>query len=186
MDITLTQEEFEAMLKQASVEGARTAIKEMKKQNMFKSGMDAYQKTEYLLKNYNEIKAAIRERDEQIREIERFGTRKKSSSVTTYPGGTRSSVKDDYEKADEQIDMLRKQNEKTNMLLNRLDTILAEMTDEPYFDVIPMLYMDGKKYEVIAGELGVSTYTVSNTRKKLLNRIKIKLFVDDVIDEIMS
>lgn len=182
----ITDEELQRLIADASKEGAKAAIREMKKKDMFKNGMTAFQKTEYLLKNYKEFKNAILERNEQIKEIESLGARKKSSSITSYPGGTRSEVTDEYEKADLQIMALKEQNEKTEKLIKRIDNILEDLKNEPYFEVLSKYYFEGKKFEVIAGELCVSTGTVSIARKKFIDKIKIKLFVDDVVKEIFG
>lgn len=179
----ITEEELQEIILNASAEGAKAAIKEMKKQNMFKYGMDTYQKTEYILRNYNEFKRAIIERQEEISDIENFGIKKKSKSITSYPGGTRSEIVNDVEKADEQIRMLKNQNELTKNLINKIDSILNELKDEPYFRVIELYYFEKKKYEVIAGELAVSNATVSSARKQIIEKIRIRLFSDDLIRE---
>lgn len=182
----ITEEELQEIISNASEQGAKAAIKEMKKQNMFKHGMDTYQKTEYILRNYNEFKRAIIDRQEEISDIETYGIKKKSASITSYPGGTRSAVLDDAEKADEQIRMLQHQNELTKNLINKIDSILDELKDEPYYRVIELYYFEKKKYEVIAGELAVSISTVSSARKQIIEKIKIRLFSDNVIREIFS
>ncbi len=181
----ITEEELQEIIEKASAEGARAAVREERKQKMFRDGMDAHQKTEYILRNYKDFKRAVAEREEKITDIERYGIKKKSCSITTYPGGTRC-VTDDEQKADEQIAVLQKQNEITKRLLTKVDDILAELKDEPYFEVITMYYFDNKKYEVIAGELGISNATVSAYKKNMLNKIKIRMFSDNVIYELFS
>lgn len=182
----MTEEKLQEIIAEAADHGAKMAIDSIKKHNMMKNGMDTYQKTEYILKNYNEFKRAIVERQEEITEIETFGIRKKSSSITSYPGGTRSYIPDDAEKAEEQIIELEHQNELTRQLISKIDAILDELRDEPYFEVIEMYYFQKKKYEVIAGELVVSTSTVSTVRKQFIEKIRIRLFSDNVIKEIFG
>lgn len=181
----ITEEELNDIIQRASNEGARAAIREARRQNKYQDGMDTYKKTEYILRNYREFKRAIADREEEIANIERFGIKKKSCSITSYPGGSRH-VSDDAEKAEEQIKTLRHQNEVTKTLVSKVDSILGELKDEPYFEVITMYYMDGKKYEVIAGELGISTYSVSSVRKNLIEKIKIRLLTDEVIKELIG
>lgn len=181
----ITEEELQEIIEKASAEGARAALREVRKQKLFRDGMDAHQKTEYILRNYKDFKKAVAEREEKISDIEKYGIKKKSSSITTYPGGTRS-VTDDEQKADEQIAILQNQNEITKRLIAQVDEILAGLQNEPYFQVITMYYFEGKKYEVIGGELGISNATVSAYKKNLLNKIKIRMFSDNVIWELFS
>ena len=181
----ITEEELQELINKASAEGAKAAIKEVRKQKMFRDGMDTYQKTEYILRNYNDFKRAVAEREEKINDIVKYGVKKKSCSITSYPGGTRSMT-DDEQKADEQIAVLQQQNEVTKRLIAQVDEILAGLQDEPYYEVIPMYYFDGKKYEVIGGELGISNATVSTYKKNLVNKIKIMMFSDNVILELFS
>ena len=181
----ITEEELQEIIEKASAEGAKAAIKEVKKQKMFRDGMDTYQKTEYILRNYNDFKRAVAEREEKISDIAKYGIKKKSCSITSYPGGTRS-VTDDEQKADEQIAVLQQQNEVTKRLIAQVDNILSGLQDEPYYQVIPMYYFEGKKYEVIAGELGISNATVSTYKRNLLNKIKIMMFSDSVILELFT
>lgn len=181
----ITEEELQEIIERASAEGAKAAIKEARKQKMYREGMDTYQKTEYILRNYSAFKKAISEREEQIQDIESYGIKKKSCSVTSYPGGTRT-VADDMEKAEQQILALRQQNELTKRLISEVDDVLNELKSEPYYDVIPKYYFERKKYEVIAGEMGISIASVSIARKNLLEKIRIQIFADGVIAELLG
>lgn len=181
----ITEEELKEIIEKASTEGARAAVQEMRKQKMYREGMNTYQKTEYILKNYNDFKRAVKEREEKISDITMYGTKKKSCSVTTYPGGTRC-LSDEQDKADEQIAILEHQNDVTRKMIAQIDTVLEGMRDEMYFEIIPKYYFEGKKYEVIAGELGVSNATVSAYKKTFINKIKIMLFSDSVIAELLA
>lgn len=179
----ITEGKLREIIATASKEGARSAIKELKKQGIKR--MDTFKKTEYILKNYNEIRKAVADRKEHISEISQYGIQKKSSSITSYPGGTRKN-EDDYEKADMQIEELQQENATTIKLIEKVDSILEELSNEPYFKVIEMYYMQRKKYEVIAGELGVSVATVSAAKRNLVDKIRVRLFTDELIKEIMT
>lgn len=181
----ITEEELQEIIEKASAEGAKAAIKEMRKQKLFRDGMDTYQKTEYILRNYKDFKKAIEERNEKISDIARYGIPKKSCSITSYPGGTRT-VTDDMEKTEEQIATLQHQNEVTKRLIAQVDNILTMLQNEPHYQIIPMYYFEGKKYDVIAGELGISNATVSFYKKHFINKIKILMFSDSVIMELIS
>lgn len=183
MEITI--EELNKLLDDARLEGEISERKKNRhKKNRFKE-MDAYEKTEYILNHYKDFKKAIEERNEQITDISRYGIKKKSCSITSYQGGTRT-VSDDMDKADEQINILQNQNEITKRLIDKIDNLLSDIQDEPYFVILEMYYIEKKKLEVIAGELGISTTSVSYAKKNMIDRIKIWLFADDVTKEIMG
>lgn len=181
----IREEELEEIIEKASAEGARAAIKAIQKKKMYKEGMDTYQKTEYVLKNYNEFRRAVEERENTIADISMHGLPQKSRSFTTYPSGSRTN-QDSMDKADEEIENLQAKNMTTMRLLKTVDHVLDSIKDEPYFDVISKYYFENKKYEVIAGELAVSTATISTAKKNLVNKIKIRMFADEVIREILG
>lgn len=74
----------------------------------------------------------------------------------------------------------------TKDLLDRLDGILLDLREEPYFRVIELYYFEENKLDVVAGELGVSTATVHNAKNKIVEKISIRLFADSIIKEIIK
>lgn len=177
----ITEEELQELLNKANKEGAMTVLKELQQTKVHKD-KDAYKDSERILRGYNTYKRAIAMREEKIKDIEKYGIQKKSCSITSYPGGTRS-ITDDSEKADEQIAALKKQNEITKGFIARVDEVLTELQDDPYYQLIPMYYFEGKKYDVIAGELGIGISTVSVNKSRLVNIFKTLMFPDASIAE---
>lgn len=77
-------------------------------------------------------------------------------------------------------------NELTKKTMDKLDTILDSLKGEPYYKVIDMYYMESKKMEVIAGELGVSISTVYSVKKRLVEQISVRLYADHIMREIIE
>lgn len=74
--------------------------------------------------------------------------------------------------------------ELTKKLIGILDEELKKLEDDPYYDIIPMSYFENATYEDIAEYFDVSTRTVMRNKIRLINKLKVVLFSDDVITEI--
>lgn len=69
-------------------------------------------------------------------------------------------------------------------LVDIIDRSLDRISDNEYFEIIPMTYF--KKYgrEYIAEYFDTTVTTISRNKTKLINELKVMLFSDDVIHEI--
>lgn len=74
--------------------------------------------------------------------------------------------------------------EYTRKIVNKIDEAIEEIKDDIYFDIIPMTYFDDCSREVIAEHFNTSVKTISRNKIRLINKLKLKLFSDDVIFEI--
>lgn len=72
----------------------------------------------------------------------------------------------------------------TQKLVKRVDEALEKISDDPYADVIRMFYFEDMTREAIAAKYNCSETTISRNKTKLLNRLKVMLFSDDVIYEL--
>lgn len=127
----LTTAELKAIIDRT----AKAAVKESQKK---KYHMSEYKKTEYILRNYADLK--------------------KAAGDSTL----------------------------TRKVLDRLDVILLDLKSEPYFKAIELYYFEKNKLDVVAVELGVSTATVHSAKNKIVEKISIRLFADNIIKEIIK
>lgn len=74
--------------------------------------------------------------------------------------------------------------EYTVKLVAKVDAALAEIANDPYYDVIRMFYFEGMTRDFIAMEYDTSITTISRNKTRLLNQLKLMLFSDDVIYEL--
>lgn len=163
-------------------------VMELKRQNLMNDGRQTpFQKTETLLFNYNNFKAALKDKEEQIREIRENGIRKISKSITSFSGDEGfMSTKTDSEKAEERIAAIEYSIHSTRKFLKVIDEALDGLRDDPYFDLIEMRYLCGYSREEIANEFGCDVKTVTRNKNRLINMLQIRLFSDEVIKQIFE
>lgn len=166
---------------------AERVVLEFQKKGLLKDNkQSAFQKTEILLYNYNNFKEAIKDKQEQIKNIKKMGVNKKSKSITTYSSGNYFDNKSEEEKSEDKIQDLENSIKITKNLISVIDKSLEKLHDDEYFKIINLKYFENKKYEEIAELLEVDVSTVSRNKNRLINMLKIYLFSDDVINELFS
>lgn len=161
---------------------------ELKRQNLVTEGKQTpFQKTETLLFNYNNFKAVIKDKEEQIAELRQYGLRKKSTSFTTFSGNTGLiEVKSDAEKAEEKIEMIEFSISTTRSFIKIIDDAIDCLKDDPYYDLIHLRYFEGYTREEIAEHFDCDVKTVTRNKNRLINLLQIRLFSDEVIQQIFS
>lgn len=103
---------------------------------MKNSQQSAAQKTEYILRNYNNFKKAHSEDD----------AAKKFITI--------------------------------------IDAALAELEDDPYYNLIPLIYFEGYTREEAAEYFDTTVTTISRNKRRLLEKLKLFIFADDVVYEL--
>lgn len=163
-------------------------VAELKRQNLIVEGRQTpFQKTETLLFNYNHFKAAIRDKEEQINEIKESGLAKKSACFSTYSGNDGYiEVKSDEEKAEEKIERIEMSIRTTRNFIRIIDNAINTLKDDPYYELINLRYFRGWSREQIAEYFDCDVKTVTRNKNRLINLLQIKLFSDEVIQQIFS
>lgn len=174
------------LIDQTAKRTAAETIAELKRQNLVVEGKQSpFQKTETLLFNYNHFKAAIKDKEEQIREIKEVGLAKKSAAFSSYSGNDGYiEVKSDSEKAEEKIERIEFSIKTTRNFIRIIDNAVAMLKDDPYYDLIDMRYFKGRSREDIAEHYGCDVSTVNRNKNRLVNLLQIRLFSDEVIQQI--
>lgn len=163
-------------------------IIELKRQNLIAEGKQTpFQKTETLLFNYNNFQAAVKDKEDQIKELKEYGLKKKSNSVTTYMGNSGLiEVKSEQEKIEDRIEVIEMSMQVTKNFINIIDDAIASLTDDPYYDLIAMRYFEGCSREEIAEHFDCDVSTVNRNKNRLINLLQIRLFSDEVIQRIFA
>lgn len=161
---------------------------ELKRQNLIVDGKQSpFQKTETLLYNYNNFKAVIKEKEDQIAELKQFGMRKKSTSITSFSGGTGLvEVKSDAEKLEEKVEMIEFSISTTKNFIRIIEHAVDSLKDDPYYELISMRYFEGHSQEQIAEYFDCDVRTVRRNKNRLINLLQIMLFSDEVIKQIFT
>ena len=61
---------------------------------------------------------------------------------------------------------------------------LEDIKDDLYYDIIIMSYFEGRSREYMAEYFDTTVTTVSRNKNRLINKLKARLFSDDVIMEV--
>lgn len=72
----------------------------------------------------------------------------------------------------------------TEKLVREIDMALEDIKDDLYYDIIIMSYFEGRSREYMAEYFDTTVTTVSRNKNRLINKLKARLFSDDVIMEV--
>lgn len=75
--------------------------------------------------------------------------------------------------------------EKTEQMIIRVETALAEIKKDQYYDIIEMYYFGRESCTDIADFYGVTPRTVSRNRTRLIKRLAILLYSDEAIEDFL-
>lgn len=173
--------------KELAAETAKQTVLELMKNNMIKSDKRTpFQKTELLLYNYNSFLEVIKNREEQIAELQENGLRKHSISILPAMNMSHDSyIKSEQEKIDEKIAEIQFNITTTKNFINVIDKELEGLRSEKYFDIIRMKYFEGKTHDEIAEYYHCDVKTVSRQKNNLISKLQIRLFSDESIRYIL-
>ena len=165
-------------------------VNELMKQNLIKkSDKNTYQKTEQLLYNYNNFKEVVKDKLEMIEQIKQVGISKTSCSILPMPQDTGFKyIPSEQEKADAAIVELESSIAVTSNFIKLIDNALKTIEDDPYYKVIEECYFKGKKYSTVADEWSfpISDVAIGKNKNRLVKKLSIYLFSDDVIKELYT
>lgn len=72
----------------------------------------------------------------------------------------------------------------TQKLVTKIDNALESIKDDIYYDVIPLIYFKDETRENVADHFRTTVTTISRNKVRLVNKLKVVLFSDDVIYEL--
>lgn len=147
----------------------------------------AYQKTEQLLYNYNGFKRIIKERELEIEEVLKYGV-PQNNSVKEYVGrgGMPSGLKLEEETVEAYVANVQRSVQGTVAAINLIDKCMDGLKSDPYYDILPMRYFEGRTQEDIADYFGVSQVSISKNKNRLVKELSIRLFPDQSINEMFN
>ena len=137
--------------------------------------------------NYNNFQFAIKEKEEQIADLKKYGLNKKSNSITSFTGGDGYiEVKSEQDKVNERIENIESSIHTTKTFIRIIDDAIEGLKDDPYYDLISMRYFEGCSREEIAEHFDCDVRTTNRQKNRLVNKLAIVLFSDEVIQQIFS
>lgn len=148
----------------------------------------AYQKTEQLLFNYMGFKRIVEERMQEIEDIKLYGVPKKGSAVVEYGGnvgGTVQGIVLPEESVERAVENVVRSVEGTVQAIALIDKCMATLKNDPYYPILEMRYFEGRTQEDIAYELKCTQKTISQNKGRLVRELAMRLFPDQVVEEML-
>ena len=149
----------------------------------------AYQKTEQLLYNYRGFKRIVQERLQEIEDLKKFGVPGKSKSIVEYTPHGNGSVQGivlGEESVQDAIASVQASVQSTVQVISKIDRCMAQLRNDPYYCILEMRYFEGRTQEDIALELKCAQQTVSKNKNRLVRELSMRLFPDQVAQEMLE
>ena len=154
-----------------------------------KSDKTAYQKTEQLLFNYNGFKRIVAERKQEIEDLRKYGVPQKcamSSGERVQSSRSVQGIVLPEESVESAVRSVEASVQGTVRVIALMDKCMAALKSDPYYDILPMRYFEGRTLEDIGIYLGCDHTTISRNKSRLVKELAMRLFPDEVVDEYMS
>lgn len=148
----------------------------------------AYQKTEQLLYNYRGFKRIVEERKQEIEEIRKYGVPQTcgAGGERVQTSRTNVGIVLPEESVEAAVRNVEHAIEGTVQAIALIDKCMGTLRNDPYYKLLEMRYFEGRTQEDIALEYGVSQVTISNNKSRLVRELAMRLFPNQVIDEMMK
>lgn len=162
-------------------------VRQLREANVLRSPiLSPYQKTEQLLYNYRNFQQVIDDKQQQIEFLRQNGIPRKSADVVQFsPNKTMTNQSED-DKLSDQIEAIERSIHITERALEMINRSLRVIQSDQYYEIIPMRYFEQYSREEIADHYAVDVSTISRNKSRLVNRLALYLFSDDVLRDLLS
>lgn len=174
------KKEIEVCINKTSEKTAKEVVQELRKQRLLKANMNYYKKTEIVLYNYETLKKAVEQKEEDINYIQEHGLPERSKSIIFY-----STSSGNVSAGDRYIELIEKykiEKAETERDIVRIENALDKVRNDKYFPIIELKYLKqtAKTDEEIAEILEKDQSTITRNRNRLINSIKTILFPESI------
>lgn len=147
-----------------------------------KKELSYYKKVEILLYNYENLKEAIKQKEEDIENLEKYGLKEKSCSIVIYSSAGGNPEADRYLELKNKYIIEKLEIERD---LKRIDNALDKIRKDSYFDIIQLKYLNTEEDRVktdneLVEILDKERITIIRNRKRLINKLTTILFPQNV------
>lgn len=147
-----------------------------------KKELSYYKKVEILLYNHNNLQEAIKQKEEDIENLEKYGLKEKSCSVVAYSSAGGNPEADRYLELKNRYIIEKLEIERD---LKRIDNALDKIRKDIYFDIIQLKYLNREDFKIktdedIAVYLEKDRSTITRNRKRLINKLVTILFPQSI------
>ena len=154
-----------------------------------KTEKTAYQQTEQLLFNYNGFKRIVAEREQEIADLRKYGVPQKSASAggeRVQTSHTNVGIQLPEDAVEDAIRTVQRSVEGTVQAIALIDKCMAALKSDPYYKILEMRYFEGRTQEDIAVTFGCNQATIARNKSRLVKELAMRLFPDQVANEIMN
>lgn len=163
-------------------EVAKEVVNELKTSNMIKREMSFYKRVELLLYNYENLKEAVKQKDEDIEYLDRYGLNENSKSIVIFSSTSIIS------KEDRQVQLREKYVREKNEIIRdikRIDNALDKIKKDKYFKIIQLKYLNLEEEKIKTDEELAEIFnrdrkTILRNRKRLINKLTTILFPESL------
>lgn len=177
---------IEKTIESKSIDIADKVIEKLNNSNKIKIEMPYYKRVELLLYNYENLKEAVKQKEEAIAELDKYGLPERSKSIVMYSSAGGNSQADRYSELKEKYKIEKMETERD---LKRIDNALDKIRDDKYFGIIQYKYLNEDKEKIttdeeLADKFNRDRKTITRNKKRLINKLMTILFPES-ISEVM-
>lgn len=177
---------IEKTIESKSIDIADKVIEKLNNSNKIKIEMPYYKRVELLLYNYENLKEAVKQKEEAIKELDKYGLPERSKSIVMYSSAGGSSQADRYSELKEKYKIEKMETERD---LKRIDNALDKIRNDKYFGIIQYKYLNEDEERIntdeeLAQKFNKERITIIRNRKRLINKLVTILFPTS-ISEVM-
>ena len=177
---------IEKTIDSKSIDIADKVIEKLNNSNKIKIEMPYYKRVELLLYNYENLKEAVKQKEDAIAELDKYGLPERSKSIVMYSSAGGSSQADRYSELKEKYKIEKMETERD---LKRIDNALYKIRDDKYFGIIQYKYLNEDKEKIttdeeLADKFNRDRKTITRNKKRLINKLMTILFPES-ISEVM-
>ena len=135
---------------------------------------DVFKATEKRLYAYPVLQAKIKDDEEMLEEIEQYGLRGRSKSITRF---IKSGIRLEPDEIKEAVMLdLRATIDGDKYEISRIDKAIEQIADDEYRDIIRYKYFEQKSEDEIADLMHCAPRTVRSHKSRLVGRLSVFLY----------
>ena len=147
----------------------------------------AYAKTESLLYNYHGFKKILEDRKQEIEELRKYGVPGKAAGFEYTPhSNIPSGIVLDEERVEAAVHNIEVSVQGIVDALALIVKCMLAISKDPYYKILEMRYFEGQTQEDIATAFGCTQKTISVNKSRLVKELSMRMFPNQVINEMLS
>ena len=144
-----------------------------------------FQRTEKLLYNLKFLKGALDVKSKKLTGLKNDPVllQKKDLGVNVQ---TTKKYLSEVEKIENMIENCENEIKRLEHVVNMTENALKNIEDDKYYKIIELKYFEEMTLEYAAGKFNVDITTIKRNKNRLVNRLRVLIFSDNVIQDIMN